>query len=98
MNPLPALIPLAGNFMDPAWLFQTFGTAFLAVATLIIFIECAIFPVLPGDSLLFAVGMFIAQKEGIRLFGLGEVGTLIVALMATTADSETVPAGGCRSG
>ncbi len=80
MNPLPALIPLAGNFMDPAWLFQTFGTAFLAVATLIIFIECAIFPVLPGDSLLFAVGMFIAQKEGIRLFGLGEVGTLITAI------------------
>lgn len=80
MNPLPALIPLAGNFMDPAWLFQTFGTAFLAVATLIIFIECAIFPVLPGDSLLFAVGMFIAQKEGIRLFGLGEVGTLIAAI------------------
>lgn len=66
--------------MDPAWLFQTFGTAFLAVATLIIFIECAIFPVLPGDSLLFAVGMFIAQKEGIRLFGLGEVGTLIAAI------------------
>ena len=66
--------------MDPAWLFQTFGTAFLAVATLIIFIECAIFPVLPGDSLLFAVGMFIAQKEGIRLFGLGEVGTLITAI------------------
>lgn len=80
MNPLPALIPLAGNFMDPAWLFQTFGTAFLTVATLIIFIECAIFPVLPGDSLLFAVGMFIAQKEGIRLFGLGEVGTLIAAI------------------
>jgi membrane-associated protein len=66
--------------MDPAWLFQTFGTAFLAVATLIIFIECAIFPVLPGDSLLFAVGMFIAQKEGIRVFGLGEVGTLVTAI------------------
>lgn len=66
--------------MDPGWLFQTFGTAFLAVAALIVFIECAIFPVLPGDSLLFAVGMFIAQKEGIRILGFGEIGTLIAAI------------------
>lgn len=78
---IPALVPLAGNFMDPVWLFQTLGPWFLAVSALIIFTECAIFPILPGDSLLFAIGMFIAQAAGIRLFGLDQVGTLLVALL-----------------
>nr|NLI48919.1 DedA family protein [Propionibacterium sp.] len=67
--------------MDPVWLFETFGPWFLALSILIIFTECAIFPILPGDSLLFAVGMFIAQTSGIRIFGLDEVGTLIVATL-----------------
>ncbi|PFG15700.1 membrane-associated protein [Propionicimonas paludicola] len=74
-------MPLAGNFMDPVWLFQTLGPWFLLVSALIIFTECAIFPILPGDSLLFAVGMFIAQAAGIRLFGLDQVGTLLLALL-----------------
>jgi len=78
---IPALVPLAGNFMDPVWLFQTLGPWFLAVSALIIFTECAIFPILPGDSLLFAIGMFIAQAAGIRLFGLDQIGTLLVALL-----------------
>jgi membrane-associated protein len=81
VNFVPALIPLAGNFMDPVWLFETLGPAFLVVSALIIFTECAIFPVLPGDSLLFAVGMFIAQRDGIRLFGLGEVPSLVAAIV-----------------
>lgn len=81
MNLIPALIPLAGNFMDPVWLFQNLGPAFLLVSVLIIFTECAIFPILPGDSLLFAVGMFIAQASGIRLFGLDEIGTLLAAIV-----------------
>ncbi len=79
---IPALLlPLAGNFMDPRWLFETLGPWFLAASALIIFAECAIFPILPGDSLLFAIGMFIAQQTGIRLFGLDKVGTLLVALL-----------------
>lgn len=65
--------------MDPVWLFQTFGPWFLALSALIIFTECAIFPILPGDSLLFAIGMFIAQEGGIRLFGLDMYGTLAAA-------------------
>jgi membrane-associated protein len=80
VNLIPALIPLAGYFMDPVWLFANLGPWFLAASVLIIFTECAIFPILPGDSLLFAVGMFIAQTSGIRLFGLGEVGTLLAAI------------------
>ena len=82
---IPALVPLAGNFMDPVWLFQTLGPWFLAVSALIIFTECAIFPILPGDSLLFAIGMFIAQAAGIRLFGLDQLGTLLAALLILLA-------------
>ncbi|GAB2536716.1 DedA family protein [Brachybacterium huguangmaarense] len=45
--------------MDPAQLLDRFGTAFWWVAHLIVFVECGLFfPILPGDSLLFAVGMF----------------------------------------
>lgn len=45
--------------MDPAQLLERFGDAFWWVAHVIVFIECGLFfPVLPGDSLLFAVGMF----------------------------------------
>ena len=45
--------------MDPAQLLERFGDAFWWVAHVIVFIECGLFfPILPGDSLLFAVGMF----------------------------------------
>ncbi len=55
----PALGP---SWMDPSYLFDRFGTAFIWVSLAIIFIECGLlFPILPGDSLLFAVGLFIAS-------------------------------------
>jgi membrane-associated protein len=58
MTMLPALGP---SWMDPAWLLERFGTQFFIIALLIVFIECGLlFPILPGDSLLFAVGLFIA--------------------------------------
>lgn len=45
--------------MDPTQLLERFGAAFWWVAHAIVFIECGLFfPILPGDSLLFAVGMF----------------------------------------
>lgn len=48
--------------MDPEYLLATFGTAFFWVSVAIIFIECGLlFPILPGDSLLFAIGLFIHQ-------------------------------------
>ena len=51
---LPLLLP---DWLDPAYIIEHWA---LWGVALIIFIECAIFPVLPGDSLLFAVGMFAA--------------------------------------
>jgi membrane-associated protein len=49
--------------MDPAWLLERFGSQFFWVSTAIVFVECGLlFPILPGDSLLFAIGLFIANK------------------------------------
>lgn len=45
--------------MDPASLLAHFGDTFWWIAHLIVFVECGLFfPILPGDSLLFAIGMF----------------------------------------
>ena len=50
--------------MDPAWLLERFGAQMFWVSAAIVFIECGLlFPILPGDSLLFSVGMFINRAE-----------------------------------
>ncbi len=55
---------LGPDWMDPQYLFDTYGTAFFWVSLLIVFVECGLFfPILPGDSLLFAIGIFIAGGE-----------------------------------
>jgi len=56
------------SWMDPKWLFQYFGTEFFWVCLLIIFVECGLFfPFLPGDTLLFSVGLFIASTGAYHL-------------------------------
>jgi membrane-associated protein len=58
---LPALGP---SWMDPNYLLSQYGTALIWVSVAIIFIECGLlFPILPGDSLLFALGLFIATGK-----------------------------------
>lgn len=53
---------LGPQWMDPNYLLQQFGSQFFWISVLIIFIECGLlFPILPGDSLLFAAGLFIAN-------------------------------------
>lgn len=50
--------------MDPNFLLAQFGGAFFVIALLFVFIECGLlFPFLPGDSLLFAMGLFIATDR-----------------------------------
>ena len=52
------------DWMDPQWLLDRFGAQFFWVSTVIVFIECGLlFPILPGDSLLFAVGLFIERGD-----------------------------------
>jgi membrane-associated protein len=58
----PLLLGL--DFMDPEWLLAEFGAVFFWVCLAIIFVECGLFfPFLPGDSLLFALGIFIATGQ-----------------------------------
>lgn len=52
------------NWMDPAWLLEQFGDQMFWVSVGIVFAECGLlFPILPGDSLLFAIGLFINRAE-----------------------------------
>ncbi len=56
----PLLLGL--DWMDPNWLLDTFGTQMFWVSVAIIFVECGLFfPFLPGDTLLFAVGLFVSS-------------------------------------
>ena len=58
---MPALGP---DWMDPQWLLDRFGSQFFWVSTAIVFIECGLlFPILPGDSLLFAIGLFVNRGD-----------------------------------
>jgi membrane-associated protein len=65
MHALAAALPALGpKWMDPSYLLEQYGGAFFWVAIAIVFIECGLlFPFLPGDSLLFAVGLFIATGQ-----------------------------------
>jgi membrane-associated protein len=57
-----AMIPLAGSWFDPATLIGLFGNWWLWGVAFVIFAECGLFSILPGDSLLFTVGLFTAQS------------------------------------
>ncbi|QIK77297.1 DedA family protein [Nocardioides piscis] len=50
--------------MDPQWWLDNYGQHFFWISLVIVFVECGLlFPILPGDSLLFAMGMFIAGGD-----------------------------------
>ena len=54
----------ASSGWTPNWLLDQFGTAFFWVSLVIIFVECGLFfPFLPGDTLLVAMGLFIAGEK-----------------------------------
>ncbi len=54
------------KWMDPNWLLDQFGPWFLWVCLLIVLVECGLFfPFLPGDTLLFAVGLFVSSRGDI---------------------------------
>jgi membrane-associated protein len=56
------VLHLAGmSWMDPQWWLDHFGQQFFWISVGIIFAECGLFfPFLPGDTLLFAMGLFIS--------------------------------------
>jgi membrane-associated protein len=66
VNVLPQIntMLLGIPWMDPQWLLEHFHTEFVWVSLAIVFVECGLFfPFLPGDTLLFAIGLFIAGSQ-----------------------------------
>lgn len=64
MNTALQLLALMPSWMDPNWLLERYGQDLFWVALAIIFIECGLlFPILPGDALLFSLGLFIKRAE-----------------------------------
>jgi membrane-associated protein len=71
---------LGMSWMDPEWWLNQFGSAFFWISLVIVFVECGLFfPFLPGDTLLFAMGLFIAGDK-IDVVPGPEVLDLLVAL------------------
>jgi membrane-associated protein len=52
---------LLHGLLDPQAFIDRFGAYAVFGAALVIFIECWLFPFLPGDSLLFTIGLLLAQ-------------------------------------
>ncbi|QWC86168.1 VTT domain-containing protein [Nocardioidaceae bacterium] len=63
----PLILGIDGlRWMDPQWLLDQFGSAFFWISILIVFVECGLFfPFLPGDTLLFAIGIFAASQDSV---------------------------------
>jgi membrane-associated protein len=73
------------KWLDPEWLQHQYGAAFIWIALLIVFVECGLFfPFLPGDTLLFALGLFIAGSEatGYTVVGISNEPLELVIAMA----------------
>ena len=64
MNALLLPLLLGIDWMDPNWLLERFGAELFWISLVIVFVECGLFfPILPGDTLLFALGLFIATGQ-----------------------------------
>ncbi|MGH3345359.1 MAG: DedA family protein, partial [Nocardioides sp.] len=75
---------LGMDWMDPNWLLDRFGEALFWLSLVIIFVECGLFfPFLPGDTLLFAMGLFIAAEK-IDVFPGPAAFELVMALVLFT--------------
>lgn len=83
MTLLPLLAPLLlPDWMDPEYLIHALGNWALWGVALVLIIECSIFPILPGDSLLFTVGMFIAMDPpSITFAGMSQPMVLLVSCL-----------------
>lgn len=61
LGTVPALGP---DFLNADHLIESFGTYALIGVAIVVFIESGLlFPLLPGDSLLFTAGMLVAQEQ-----------------------------------
>jgi membrane-associated protein len=78
VNPVSTLATVSAlgpEWMQPTYILEKFGTAAFVAVLVIIFVECGLLIFfLPGDSLLFVTGLFIAKGAA------GEAGGIDVAL------------------
>ena len=73
------------TWLDPEWLLDQLGASFFWVSLLIIVVECGLFfPFLPGDTLLVAMGIFIANEK-ISIIGGGPLVNAAFALLVLIA-------------
>jgi len=73
-------------WMNPDWWLQEFGGAFFWISLVIIFVECGLFfPFLPGDTLLFAMGLFISGDQISILPGHHSVDLAVALVLFTVA-------------
>ncbi len=95
MNSLatPFVVPLllGIKWLDPQWLSDQYGSMFIWIALAMVFVECGLFfPFLPGDTLLFALGLLIAGSTGAKSNGYTVVGIanepveLLIAIVLLT--------------
>ncbi len=56
-------VMLLSGLLDPQTWIDRFGSYALWGVAAIVFIECWLFPFLPGDSLLFLIGLLISQQD-----------------------------------
>jgi membrane-associated protein len=84
---------LGMDWTEPRWLLEQFGSQLFWISLVIIFIECGLFfPFLPGDTLLFAMGLFIATGQ-IDMFSgpeAAELGTSLVLLVIAAFGGNVV--------
>ncbi|WP_330474841.1 DedA family protein [Terrabacter sp. C0L_2] len=87
---LPAVAPALGpKWMDPTYLLEQYQGAFFVIALVIVFVECGLlFPILPGDSLLFAVGLFIATGQIDLNLGLAMAALTLAAFLGNVVGYE----------
>lgn len=73
------------QWLSPDFLLHQFGAALFWLGIIVLFIECGLlFPFLPGDTLLFAMGLFIAEGK-VDIIPGGHLGDLVFALVVYTA-------------
>jgi membrane-associated protein len=63
LDPLAPML-FGVTWLDPEWMLEQFGSGFFWVSLAIIVVECGLFfPFLPGDTLLVAIGLFLAGDK-----------------------------------
>lgn len=74
------------KWLDPEWMLSEFGAGFFWASLAIIVVECGLFfPFLPGDTLLVAIGVFLATDKFSIVPGPGLLDLAVCCLLLVAA-------------